>query len=422
MRVYIEKLIYGGQGLARNNGKVVFVWGGLPGEDVEINIIKEKKEYVEGIVTHIYAFSPERVEHSEEHFLSCSPWQILNFRSENFWKVVIAKETFKKIAGVDFDDFDIVSEEKGELGYRNKMRYHFIKCEKGYSLALHLRGGSEKIPISSCDLALPEINKTAEYVLSWINNSSIQIFDSDQLIIRSDGHGNTYGGLIIASKRDNIIHLKLSGSLKGFGIFLWDMKNGDISNNKKLAYIGEKSIQTKLFETELLYGLFSFFQVNPRMFEKALKNISEFIIPSKRVVDLYGGVGAISISLKGYIENCLIIENNKEAAEYAEKNIETHNLKNFEIKHGDVREVVGLIKKDDIIILDPPRTGVDARLIETFCEVLPERIVYLSCDIATQARDMKKLLPFYNIVFKRLYNFFPKTPHIESLIILDRLK
>ncbi|MEK7083760.1 MAG: TRAM domain-containing protein, partial [Patescibacteria group bacterium] len=122
MNVHIDKLVFGGQAMGKTpDGKIAFVWNALPGEDVELDVIKNKKTHIEGNAVRILSSSSNRIPAREDHFLSCSPWQIMTFEEENTWKIAMAKETYEKIGGLENVSLEIVADEKNQYGYRNKI-------------------------------------------------------------------------------------------------------------------------------------------------------------------------------------------------------------------------------------------------------------------------------------------------------------
>jgi len=155
-RIKIEKLVFGGQGLGRYDNKVCFIWNALPGEEVEFKVIKNHKNFSEGLATKIYTASPYRIKPLEDHFLICSPLQILDYAEENRLKVEMAKENYHKLAGLDFDDLEIVSSGKSDH-YRNKMEYTFGVNDRGEAiLGFHLPSRFDQIFAVSRCLIQPE--------------------------------------------------------------------------------------------------------------------------------------------------------------------------------------------------------------------------------------------------------------------------
>jgi len=189
MQLKIEKLIFGGQGLGRIDQKAIFVWNALPGEEVEIKILKNSKTFSEALATKIIQSSPDRVEPKEDHYLSCSPWQIMSLKTENEWKVKIAAETYKKIGGFEWPGLGIISSDV-QYNYRNKIEYSFVDDQNGeLSLAFFERASHYRRPIQPCCLASENINIVAKEILACAKKQKLTPYNLKSVIIRSNQKG-----------------------------------------------------------------------------------------------------------------------------------------------------------------------------------------------------------------------------------------
>lgn len=411
--IHIEKLIFGGQGLGHISGKTVFVWNALPGEDVEIEYTSHKKNFAEGIATKILTPSPHRIEPKEKHFLSTSPWEILDYKAENEWKKQIAIETYGRNGGlilqenppnIEFDD--------NQYGYRNKIEFNLTKLKDNQvSLAFLNRNSHNLIPVENSHLAKPELNLSAKKILQWINDNHLPLHYLQTLTLKSNQKGQVIASLFINNKINLANFPILDTQFIGFSI----SKNSEIIYND-----GQNYLEDEILGTPLAYDINSFFQINIPMFAKALKDIAAFTAPKTELVDYYSGVGAISLPISKNRARCVLIDNNMEAIEFAKYNIKTNNLQNCEAICTQTENMTRLIARDKLIIFDPPRAGLDDQVTSRLLVSLPPRIIYLSCDLSTQARDIGRLSEKYKVSFIKLYNFFPRTPHIEGLCVLDR--
>jgi len=439
-RIKIDKLVFGGQGMGRlDDGRVVFVWNALPGEIVDIEIVKKKKDYLEAIATNIVEVSPERVEPKDKHFLSTSPWQIMSYDTENKWKKEISIETYKKLGGEIFENIDpeIIFPEE-EYGYRNKMEFSFYDSDDNpnvFSLAFFERGKKNKFPLEKSELADPIINQTANEVLNWVNKQGLERRNMKTLIVRSDGQGNSIAALFI---KDEIEFDKLPQLHKnnlGFQIYYSTHKSPASVPTKLLYSEGQDFLVADLithsptpslgkrggdYSTKLKFGLLSFFQVHIPIFTKALLDITKHIEVGTEVIDFYSGVGSIGLPLAKNQTQVILVDSNEEAIEYAKENIKLNNFTNCEAYCIPAEKMTEIITKNKTIILDPPRAGLHNNVTKKLLEAEPPKIVYLSCNLSTQARDVKILSEKYKITFSRLYNFFPRTPHVEGLVVLEK--
>lgn len=420
--IEIKKLVNGGQGLGFCEGKPVFAWNALPGETATIKLTKEKKEYLEGIAIQINNTSPERIAPREDHFLSCSPWQIMTYAHENHWKKEIVKETFKKLGNIELNDFNIVSNEK-VFGYRNKMEYGFhAENKRGpISFAFHKRGSNELYPIDCCLLAKENINIAALNILSQLNEENANMADLKSLILRENSKGRVTASIITTNKNFRFSkHVMDRNALTSFQIYYSNPKSPAHKPAKLLTTYGDDFIVEEIADKTFNCGPLGFFQVNVDIFEKTLSRINTLVDEGEEVVDFYSGVGSIGISLGDKVKNCVLVESDNEASKLARENIKINRLRNFTAQTGSAENLLSEISEGKTIIFDPPRAGLHPSVIRRLLEVLPGKVIYLSCDVATQARDIKLLSQKYDVKFCELYNFFPRTPHIESLVALEK--
>jgi 23S rRNA (uracil1939-C5)-methyltransferase len=434
MIVTIEKLVFGGQGLARlEDGQVVFVWNALPGEEVEIEIIKKKKGIIEAVATKIIKASPERVEPREKLFLSSSPWQMMAEDREDYYKQAIAVEQYGKIGGLILSgNPPKIDSVDNHYGYRNKIEFSFAPVDPNQdyqnspeyepvSLAFFERGQHVKSPVEGAELAEPIINELGKKILDWVNEKKIPMRSLKSLIIRSNGAKQGIAAIFLKDKLKFDSYPELSENFLGFQVYFSTHKSPASVPTELLYADGQDYLIADIKGTKLKFGLLSFFQINIPIFEKALDDISAFLPPKQPVIDFYAGVGAISLPLSYNREETIIVDSNKEAIEYAEENVSLNELQNCKATCLPAEEMTDVITKDKVLIVDPPRAGMHPKVISRILIRKPPRIIYLSCNIATQARDIKYLEEEYKITFMKLYNFFPRTPHIEGLVVLDRI-
>lgn len=421
--VKIEKLVFGGQGLARDNGRAVFVWNALPGEEVEIEYIAAKKDYAEAIARRILTPSPDRVAPLEDHFLSSAPWQMVGWEAENRLKQEIAVETYGRQGGLILQNNvpEIVTGD-AQLGYRNKIEFSFVELpDHSISLAFFHRGGKQRMPVASSQLAEPIINQVAAHVLAWINDVKIPIRSLKALIVRSNGAGEAIAALFIKDRLTFDHHVAALPKLLGYQLYYSTHKSPASVPTALLYSTGQDYLVADILGTKLKFGLLSFFQINIPVFGAALQDMAAFIGPTEPVIDFYAGVGAISLPLARNRTRTVLVESNDEAVAYARDNILANNITGAEAHCLPAEKMTDVIDHDSTVILDPPRAGLHEKVTAALLAKRPPRIVYLSCNLSTQARDLDHLGEGYRLVFLKLYNFFPRTPHIEGLAVLERV-
>jgi len=412
-KVLITKLVHGGQGLAElENGRKVFVWNALPGETVNVRVIKKKRSYGEAIAEEVVNASPERVEPSEDNYLATSPWQMMTFEAENKYKGEIVRELFAH-EKVTVPEFGEVVHDERQWNYRNKMEYSFWGDDDGLHLALHMRGSHGKQIVAGSKLAMPAVDSGANGVLAELNKIQPRAGDLKTIIIRSSQKGGTVGALY--TKLESFTRLELPEGLQGLRVYHSNPQSPASVPTKLLYELGDTGLNDELLGKPFTYDVDSFFQVNLPVYERALQRLQEHSAADP--VDMYAGVGSIGLSVaKQWTQ---LVELDPATVAMARENFAASGL-DGEVVEASTEKALQYIVADKPVIFDPPRAGLHAKVVERCLEVLPPQISYLSCNPATQARDLALLQGTYTIEFFEVYNFFPRTPHIETLAILRR--
>ena len=381
--IKIEKFIPGGFALGTDpNGKKIFFWNALPGEIVtNYDITKNKSSYAEAIATSISHPSKYRIEPRDKCFLSTSPWQILDYQYELKQKSLLVQEVFRE-HGIIIDPPEIITD-GNDYFYRNKMEYAlYYDHEKAKIFpAFHARGSHRKTPITGSSLERPEIFKKATEIIDDLNAHGEEARKYQSLLLRCSQNGEVSGGLYENHKPHPIF----------------------------------PTLKDTILGSEYAYSPNGFFQINLPVYEMALKEIKKYIATDE-VLDLYAGVGTIGLSV-ARDRKLTLVEVDKSAYHELYGNLPGKDT--FLAILAKSEEAIEYITSGQTVIVDPPRAGCDKKLIDKLLEIAPKRIIYLSCNPATQARDAKVLLAKYHIENIKTFNFFPHTPHIENLIVLS---
>jgi len=417
--VTLEKIVGGGQAMATlDDGRKLFCWGGLPDELVKVQITKSKSKLAEGLVVEVLEPSKERVEPvDKESYISTSPWQIMDFNAEIKYKKQLIKDAFELHKIVLKNDIELYSDDN-QFNYRNKMEFswYWNKETDQLDLAFFKRGSKGKIPVEDSAIAKNIINIKAAQIRDLLRQKSVSGFMLKTLLIRCDSDDNVVAQLYIK----DLDFPKFSDSeiksldLQGFEIIFSNPQSPASVITKKLQTLGNNKLTDRILGVDFSYTADSFFQINLPVYEQALKDMRRFVDIKKPTVDLYSGVGTIGLTIGG--DGVTLVEVNESAVNEMKNNIKSNNAKAV---LSSTEKVLGYITKNANIIVDPPRAGLHSDVIDKILKELPSRIIYLSCNPTTQARDFSLLSQNYKIIFHKGYNFFPKTPHIENLIVLE---
>lgn len=428
----LENIVGGGQTIGTlADGRKAFVWGGLPGEQVTIRVTKKKSKFVEGVVTEVHHASPERTAPVDpDSYLSTSPWQIMNFSAEQQYKAQLIAEAFR-LHHVTLPTVPTVYTDEQQSAYRNKVEYSWYSDTDPDSgvdtldLAFFRRGSKGKITVDGTSLARPEINTLALEIRDLLRTKPVTARNLKTVLIRCSQTGKCIWQLYLKDRLENIITAEEAASLSAQGgeIIYSNPKSPASVITERLAAFGDTVLTDDLLGVPFRYVAEGFFQVNLPVYEQALTDMAAWIgtMPTtSNTVDMYSGVGTIGLTIGG--EHVTLVEINEHAVKEMQRNIRTlgreHNAKAVLAAS---EQALDYIHPDNLIIVDPPRAGLHTDVVNRLLEQSPPRIVYLSCNPVTQARDVALLSENYRIVHHQGYNFFPRTPHIENLVVLDRV-
>ena len=425
----MEKIVGGGQAIGTlDDGRKAFVWGGLPKELVTIRVTKKKSHFVEGIVTEIIEKSPERITPKDENsYLSTSPWQIMPMSSEQFQKISLIEEAFS-LHNITLPEKIKVFSDGVEFNYRNKVEFSWFgdttenSTKETLDLAFFKRGGKGKVIVDGTSLAHPSINKLAIEIRDLLQTKPIVARQLKTLLIRSDQQGNTVWQLYVKDKVENLISDDEAKLLSAAGgeIIYSDPKSPASRITERLNKFGDTTLSDTILGVAFNYACEGFFQVNIPVYEKALSDMKAWINCNEKlpILDLYSGVGTIGLTIGG--DDVTLVEINEHAVAEMQRNITKLNRPNAKAILAPSEKSLEYITGEQIVIVDPPRAGLHADVTNRLLETEPPRIIYLSCNPVTQARDVSLLQEKYEIVHHQGYNFFPRTPHIEHLVVLDK--
>ena len=393
MKVNIIDIDHKGNGMGKIDNKIIFIPKCITGDVVDVDIVKSHKKYDEGRVKEIILESGDRIDSLCPYYNVCGGCNIgnLNYSKQLEYKKNKVINIFKRYLNYDINPDIIGSDIRYE--YRNKITYH---CNDGKLGLISI--DNNLIDIDSCFLVSDKINELYKIILEedWSLVNKIVIKECDNgLIISIDGDMNI----------DSIKDLCLS-------IYI----NNKCIYKKEDGYINIGNIKYNV-------SVDAFFQINKynisRLYDVVVK-YGEFKNTDK-VIDLYCGVGSISLYISNYVDNVLGIEIIENAIKDAKENAKLNNINNVEFICGDVSKIIDDNLFGNIVIVDPPRVGLDNHTIEVLNEIEIDKLIYVSCDPMTLVRDLKKLTN-YKIKDITLVDMFPQTHHVESVILLQKKK
>ena len=395
MEYLITDLNHLGQGITRIDNKITFVPKTVSGDIINLEITKSHKNYNEAKLLKIVKPSHDRIEYKCPYYNKCGGCNIANLEYTNQLKYKKEKviNIFKKYNKIDINPTIIASDEI--LHYRNK-----ITLQYNEKLGLYEEKTHNIIEIQECLLMPQKVNDIIKLLNKYNYNTSLQ-----KIVIR----------IINNQVMINIIAKDIPKSL------IEILKNLDVSVYHNSKYIsGNKVLIETLNNYKFSILPDSFFQINKKQTINLYNQIVEYANPQKedKVLDLYCGVGTIGIYLSKYCKEVLGIEINKSSIENANINKKLNNVENISFIEADVSKVLSMKYKADIIIVDPPRSGLNKNTIETLIKINPKKIVYVSCDPITLSRDINLLKNNYTLKDIKLFDMFPETYHVESVAVM----
>lgn len=423
MKINIEKIIYPGKSLGRKNNKVVLTDSGIAGETVNCSLLKEKKNYTQAKTSSILTPSIHRKTPRCKHFHICSGYQYIDYKQQ----LKIKEEQLLEILS-DFKPqltMNSIRASNVIWGYRNKLHLHIIKENDSAVCAYHTPGESNKFTsIDRCFLASDLMNRLISEFLHCLE-PGIEKHISEITLQKSLASKKflicCYGNL--RKKELAVLEpiCKLSKKFSLAGIIYINKRQ-----NEKSIIFGKDQLNEKVAGKQFLFGCQSFFQINIPMLEMLIQDLKKELpkTSQKNLLDLYCGVGTFAIALSGFFTNIKAVDSSKANISFLKKNIAINTIPNINTVHAKCEDWIKNAKKNppDTIIVDPPRRGLGNEVIQQLEKLAPACIAYISCDPATLCRDLKKLTPKYNLKRVFAYDFFPHTPHIETLSILEKTK
>ncbi len=446
-----------GQSIGKVDNYVIFVRGAVPGDIVDVQLTRKRKSYAESRIIEFKKYSESRVDAFCSHFNRCGgcKWQMLPYKKQLDYKYQQVIDQFERIGGFEFPKPTPIIKAENDKFYRNKLEFTFAnrkwieKNEPRYDksgrelegLGFHVEGMFDRIiDIEECYLQKEPSNnirnKIREFTkvdgYDYYNNRIFKGFMRN-LIIKNTSLGEVMVIVVFAENNPEKINALMEfinvefPELKSLQYVVNTKKNDSISDRDVICYSGDDFITEKIHNLLFKIGAKTFFQTNIEQAIKLYEKTLEFANPQKNEIayDLYTGTGTIANFVADNYKKVVGIDNIPESIEHAKLNSQLNSINNTSFFAGDMKDILTkeFIEKNgtpDTVIMDPPRAGIHQNVIDILRNIYPEKIVYISCNPATQARDISLLSDIYSIEKVQPIDMFPHTHHVENLVLLEK--
>ena len=438
--VTIEGYGEGGMGVARIDGRVVFVHGALRGEKCRVLILKTLKSVAFAKVLEVLEPSSERMESDCPYFPRCGgcTYRHIRYEEELRLKKQRVQDNLSRIGGSDVTVEEILGAQD-TLRYRNKAQY---PVSKDGAVGFYRARTHEVIECEHCLLVRPEADAAAEALREYMQSCHVAGYDEKtgrglirHLYVRSNAAGESLICVLVNGdklpKEDRLVALLRDACPKCTGIVLGtNTKKGNVILGDRYRTLwGSDRLEDTLCGKTFKLSVPSFYQVNRAQAERLYAKTIEFadLTGQETVLDLYCGAGTITLALSDHAKKVLGAEIVPEAIDDARENAARNGVKNAELFCGDASDVAKKLAREnlrpDVITVDPPRKGLAADVVESIAEMQPQRVVYVSCDSATMARDVKRLADLgYTARRACAVDMFPRADHVETVVLLSHKK
>ncbi len=443
LELTIDSLAYGGNGVARLDGFVVFVRRGLPGDTVRARVTKVQRRHAEALATSIVTPGPQRVDAPCAHYPACGGcrFQDLAYDSQLAAKAQWVADSLQRLAGLTDPPLEPIVPAASQFGYRNKMEYSFADLGDGSVLGLHKAGRwDEVLDIQKCWLTTDLGNAIRNRIAEWGREEKLAAYDQAtqegylrHLVVREGRNTGQALVQLVTARGERFDRERLIEVLTEFPevrSIHWSINEGlaEVTNLPAELLWGEDAIEEEIGGLRFRVRPNAFLQTNTEMAGKLYAIAREFagLSGGETVFDLYCGIGTIGLSMAAKAMTVWGIEISEESVACAIENAELNGVGNAAFFAGNVGDVLRELQDragdPDVVVVDPPRAGLAGKALRRLGEIGAPRIVYVSCNPTTLAGDSKRLAGDYGyrLVRARPVDMFPHTPHVECVALLER--
>jgi len=438
LELTVDALAFGGAGVARRDGYVVFVADGVPGDRVRAEVLKAKRAYAEARAIEIVEPSPDRIEPRAAH--PGAPWQVLPYERQLSVKQDQVEDALRRIGRLEDFELETILPAVEPWRYRNKLEYSFGTDASGRLVCgFHTPGRWEEIvEVTDCLLASEAGNAARERVVEWCRDQGLSAYDRRtrggllrNLVVRESRRGAD-GELQVrlVTAPGELDRSGLAAAAQPIGGLLWtrtDSVAETTQDGETELLAGSDRLEEEIGGMRMRISSSAFFQTNTEMAERLYRLAIDYAQPSgtDRLYDLYCGIGTIGLLMAPRAAEVWGLELVEEAIADAIANARLNEVDNARFFAGDVRlalrELVARAGRPDILVVDPPRSGLSQKVVRRIIEAAPRRIVYVSCNPTTLAPNAAQLVEAgYALRKVRPVDMFPQTPHIECVALLER--
>jgi 23S rRNA (uracil1939-C5)-methyltransferase len=438
----IDSLAYGGSGVARLNGFVVFVRRGLPGDRVRARVTKVKRNHAEAVAVDVLEAGAPRVEAPCEHFPECGGcrFQDLAYEAQAEWKERQVRDALARIGGLADPPVESIVPAVEQFHYRNKLEYSFTNTPEGAALGFHRAGRwDEVLEVKHCWLTTDLGNAIREAVRAWAREERLEPYDQKEqtgylrhLVFREGRNTGQAMVQLVTAPGERFERERFVEVLRAFPqvrSIHWAVNDSpaEVTNVPTKLLWGEEAIEEELCGLRFRVRPAAFLQTNTAMAERLYGLATDYagLTGAETVYDLYCGIGTIGLSMAARALTVWGVDVSEESVACALENAELNGIGNAAFFAGNVGQVLELRERagdPDLVVVDPPRAGLAGKALRRVGKLAGPRLVYVSCNPTTLASDVKALVGEYGYRLERArpVDMFPHTPHVETVALLRR--
>ena len=443
LELRVDSLAYGGNGVARLNGFVVFVRRGLPGDTVRARVTKVKRSHAEALAVEVVEPSPRRVEAPCAHYPACGGcrFQDLAYDAQLEAKEEQVRDALRRIGGLAEPPVDPIMRAESQFFYRNKLEYSFTRTPAGPALGFHRAGRwDEVLEIEKCWLTTDLGNEIRNKVRDWARDERLEAYDQAEhtgylrhLVLREGRNTGQVLVQLVTAAGEKFDRDELVERLRGFPevrSIHWAVNEtaAEVTNLPTMLLWGDEAIEEELCRLRFRVRPNAFLQTNTAMAERLYELAREHaaLTGGETVYDLYCGIGTIGLTLASQALTVWGVEVSEESVACALENADLNGITNAAFFAGETADSLAELRdragSPDVVVVDPPRAGLSNKAVRRLGRLESPRIVYVSCNPTTLAGNVKELTASWGYKLERVrpVDMFPHTPHVESVSLLTR--